>query len=151
AGAFLVFGAALHRRAYRTGFSRAQEGDERRESGRRRARLERWVPGLSPAARVVVAKEVRTFFRDTTQWSQLILLGVLVVVYVYNIGALPLYTGERVSFLLVNVVSFLNLGLAGFVVAAIAARFVFPAMSMEGRTLWLLRSSPMDAPMLFWA
>ncbi len=151
AGAFLVFGAALHRRAYRTGFSRAQEGDERRETGRRRARLERWLPALSPAARVVVAKEIRTFFRDTTQWSQLILLGVLVVVYVYNIGALPLYTGERVSFLLVNVVSFLNLGLAGFVVAAIAARFVFPAMSMEGRTLWLLRSSPIDAPTLFWA
>ena len=58
------------------------------------------------------------FFRDTTQWSQLILLGVLVVVYVYNIKVLPLYTGEEVSFFLINVVSFLNLGLAGFVVAA---------------------------------
>jgi len=91
------------------------------------------------------------FFRDTTQWSQLILLGVLVAVYVYNITVLPLFTGEQLSFLLINVVSFLNLGLAGFVVAAIAARFVFPAMSIEGRMMWLLRSSPLDVSRLFWS
>ena len=30
------------------------------------------------------------FFRDTTQWSQLILLAVLVIVYVFNIKFLPL-------------------------------------------------------------
>ncbi|HUF76436.1 MAG TPA: hypothetical protein VMM35_09160, partial [Longimicrobiales bacterium] len=85
------------------------------------------------------------------QWSQLILLCVLVAVYVYNITVLPLYTGEQVSFLLINVVSFLNLGLAGFVVAAIAARFVFPQMSIEGRMMWLLRSSPLDVSRLFWS
>jgi ABC-2 type transport system permease protein len=56
-----------------------------------------------------------------------------------------------VSFFLINAVSFLNLGLAGFVVAAIAARFVFPAMSLEGRMMWLLRSSPLDVKTLFWA
>ncbi len=55
------------------------------------------------------------------------------------------------AFLLINVVSFLNLGLAGFVVAAIAARFVFPAMSIEGHMMWLLRSSPLDVRALFWS
>ena len=151
AAAFLVMGAWLHRRHFLEGFSRAQEGAERREGRTRTSRLERWLAPLSPSTRGVVVKEIRTFFRDTTQWSQLILLAVLVVVYVYNIGALPLYTGERVSFLLINVVSFLNLGLAGFVVAAIAARFVFPAMSVEGRMMWLLRSSPLDVRALFWS
>jgi ABC-2 type transport system permease protein len=55
------------------------------------------------------------------------------------------------GFFLVNVVSFLNLGLAGFVLAAIAARFLFPAVSLEGRTLWLLRSSPLDLRALLWS
>ena len=68
----------------------------------------------------------------------------------YNIQVLPLYSGENVSFFLINLVSFLNLGLAGFVVAAIAARFVFPAMSLEGRMMWLMRSSPLDVRSLFW-
>ena len=60
-------------------------------------------------------------------------------------------SSREVSFLLINSVSFLNLGLAGFVVAAIAARFVFPAMSIEGHMMWLLRSSPLDVRALFWS
>ena len=151
AGAFLVLGTWLHRRFFEMGFTRAQEGAERREGRERSALLDRVFAGFSPSTRSLVAKEVRVFFRDTTQWSQLILLGVLVAVYVYNITVLPLYTGEEVSFFLINVVSFLNLGLAGFVVAAIAARFVFPAMSIEGRMMWLLRSSPLDVRALFWS
>lgn len=151
AAAFVVLGAWLHVRWFEAGFTRAQEGAERREGRIRSLVVDRLLAGASPGTRVLVAKEIRTFFRDTTQWSQLILLGVLVAVYVYNITVLPLYTGEQVSFFLINVVSFLNLGLAGFVVAAIAARFVFPAMSLEGRMLWLLRSSPLDVRTLFWA
>ncbi len=151
AAAFFVGGAWLHHRSFNTGFTRAQEGAQRKE-GRKRSRLaDRLFSGASPQVREFVAKEIRVFFRDATQWSQLLLLGVLVVVYVYNIEVLPLYTGEQISFFLINVVSFLNLGLAGFVVAAIAARFVFPAMSIEGRMMWLLRSSPLDIKTLFWA
>jgi ABC-2 type transport system permease protein len=100
--------------------------------------------------RELVLKEVRLFFRDTTQWSQLILLAVLVMVYVFNIKFLPL-RGEGMTFFLVNVVPFLNLVLAGFVLASIAARFIFPGVSLEGRTLWLLRSSPMSMRELLWS
>jgi ABC-2 type transport system permease protein len=151
AAAFVVLGAWLHGRLYRAGFSRSQEGAERREQALRTGRrLERALAWLPVSARSLVAKDIRNFFRDTTQWSQLILLAVLVVIYVYNIKALPLWTGEQVSFLLVNVVSFLNLGLSGFVLAAIAARFVFPLISLEGRTLWLLRSSPLHLRSLVW-
>jgi len=150
AAALCVGGAWLHGRSYATGFTRAQEGAERKEDRRRSRLLDRVMRGASPTTRELVAKEIRVFFRDSTQWSQLILLGVLVVVYVYNMRVLPLYSGEQVEFFLINAVSFLNLGLAGFVVAAIAARFVFPAMSLEGRMMWLLRSSPTDVRTLFW-
>jgi ABC-2 type transport system permease protein len=152
--AFVVLGAALHGRLYRDGFSRSQEGAELREGDESRAkrlRLERSLNALPITARSLVAKDIRSFFRDTTQWSQLILLAVLVVIYIYNVKVLPLWSGEDVGFFLINVVSFLNLGLAGFVLAAIAARFLFPAISLEGRTLWLLKSSPMDLRALLWS
>ena len=151
AAAFVVIGTALHRRFYASGFSKAQEGADRRPDRVRSRKLGRFFSWMKPSTRQLVEKEIRIFFRDTTQWSQLILLSVLIVVYVYNIRQLPLYTGEQVSFVLVTVVSFLNLGLAGFVVAAVAARFVFPAMSIEGRVMWLLRSSPVDVRTVFWA
>ena len=53
--------------------------------------------------------------------------------------------------LLITLVVFLNQGLAGFVLAAIAARFVFPSVSLEGRQLWLLKSSPLDLKAMLWS
>jgi ABC-2 type transport system permease protein len=149
AAAFVVLGAWLHQRAYGSGFSRAQEGAESRGPRRRYRWLDLLLARARPDTRELVRKDVRTFFRDSTQWSQLVLLAVLVVVYVYNIMALPLYTGEQLTAFLINLIAFLNLGLAGFVVAAIAARFVFPAISLEGRMRWLLDSSPSDVRRLF--
>src|SRR5207249_1599147 len=66
-------------------------------------------------------------------------------------GAERFVRGEAVGFFYVTLVSFLNLGLAGFVLAAIAARFIFPAVSLEGRHMWLLRSSPLDLRALLWS
>jgi len=152
AAATVVIGAALHGALYRDGYSKAQEGAERFVRGKRWSlAAHRFVGFLPVQTREFVLKDLRIFFRDTTQWSQLILLAVLLIVYLFNIQALPLYTGERVSFLLVTLVTFLNLGLAGFVLAAIAARFVFPAISLEGRQLWLLRSSPLPPRTLLWS
>src|SRR5258708_36064771 len=74
----------------------------------------------------------------------------MVIAYVFNIKFLPLQ-GEGITFFLRNVVPFLNLVLAGFVLASIAARFIFPGVSLEGRTLWLLKSSPMSMRDLLWA
>ena len=152
AAALVVLGGLLHAALYPTGFTKAQEGAERFIKGWVwRSILDPLFKPLSVAKREFVIKDLKLFFRDTTQWSQLILLGVLVVIYLFNIRALPLFTGERVPFFLVTVVSFLNLGLAGFVLSAIAARFVFPAISLEGRQMWLLRSSPLDLRALLWS
>jgi ABC-2 type transport system permease protein len=147
----VVFGAVLHRALYTRGFSKAQESGERlvRQGGAGRL-VGRLLTPWGVMRRELVLKEMRLFFRDTTQWSQLILLAVLVVVYVFNIKFLPL-RGEGVTFFLANVIPFVNLILAGFVLASIAARFIFPGISLEGRTLWLLRSSPLEMRQLLWS
>jgi ABC-2 type transport system permease protein len=151
AGAFLVVGALLHRWLYAQGFSKAQESGERwAKSGVMERLGRRALAPFGVVKRELVLKELRVFFRDSTQWSQLILLGVLVMVYVFNIKFLPL-RGNGITFFLVNVVPFLNLVLAGFVLASIAARFIFPGVSLEGRTWWLLRSSPMSMRELLWS
>jgi ABC-2 type transport system permease protein len=152
AAGFVTLGAMAHARLYATGFTRAQEGAERFiRGGFWRWSLRHVLAPLPVARREFVLKDVRLFFRDTQQWSQLILLAVLVVVYLFNMKALPLRQGEPVGFFYVTLVSFLNLGLAGFVLASIAARFIFPAVSLEGRQMWLLRSSPLDLRALLWS
>jgi len=151
AAAFIVLGAMMHRWLYPMGFTKAQESGEKwvKQNGFSLA-FARIIRPLGVIRSELVMKEVRLFFRDTTQWSQLILLAVLVVVYIFNIKFLPL-TGEGVTFFVANMIPFLNLVLSGFVLASIAARFIFPGVSLEGRTMWLLRSSPLRMRELLWS
>ena len=87
-------------------------------------------------------KDIKSFVRDTTQWSQLFLLVALVVVYIYNFKALPLDRSPIPTATLRTAVSFANLALAGFVLSAVAVRFAFPAVSLEGKAFWILQASP---------
>ena len=147
----VFLGAMLHRRLYHLGFSKAQEGAERKLRRVIRGPVAGILSSVSPSKREFILKDLRLFFRDNTQWSQLILLAVLLLVYLFNIKSLPLHSGEQVPFRLITMISFLNLGLAGFVLAAVAARFVFPGISLEGRQMWLLRSSPLDPNAMLWS
>jgi ABC-2 type transport system permease protein len=147
----IALGALLHRRLYHLGFSKAQEGAERKIRRPMRGPIAGLLSPISPTKREFILKDLRLFFRDNTQWTQLILLAVLLLVYLFNIKSLPLHSGERVPFRLITMVSFLNLGLAGFVLAAVAARFIFPGVSLEGRQMWLLRSSPLDPGAMLWS
>lgn len=151
AAALFVLGAALHYALYPSGFTKAQESGKQFAKSGALSRLMRTI--LSPFGvlrRELVLKELRIFFRDSTQWSQLILLAVLIVVYVFNVKFLPLKT-DGVSNFLRNVIPFCNLLVAGFVLASVAGRFIFPGVSLEGRTWWLLRASPLDIGDLLWA
>ena len=148
----LVVGSSLSTTLYPLGWSKAQEGQRRRG-------LRHWwdtviqsvVTVFPSRLRVIVIKDLKTFFRDAGQWSQLFMLLALIVVYVYNFSVLPMGGGAVGSFYLQNVVAFFNLALAGFVMAAIAVRFVFPALSLEGKTFWVLKSAPVPLRRWWWS
>ena len=147
----LAAGAAVHRQLFLLGYSKAQEGASRKVRRTLRGPASTLLNWLPPQKREFLFKDMRLFFRDNTQWSQLILLAVLLMIYIFNIKSLPIHSGERVPFALVTIISFLNLGLAGFVLSAVAARFIFPGISLEGRQMWLLRSSPLDPRAILWS
>ena len=96
-------------------------------------------------------KDIKTFLRDTTQWSQLFLLVALIIIYLYNFKVLPLDRSPLPSATLKTVVSFANLALAGFVLSAVAIRFAFPAVSLEGQAFWILQTSPISLRTLLWS
>jgi ABC-2 type transport system permease protein len=152
AGALTVISIWTAKTIYFEGFSKSQEAKRRRAGGKKVLDLlvlfSRKPFGEDLGA--IVAKDIRTFFRDNTQWSQLLLLGALVVVYVYNFSVLPLDKSPiRLDFLQ-NELAFLNMGLAGFVLAAVSARFVFTAVSAEGQAYWIVRSSPIRLRRYLW-
>jgi len=90
--------------------------------------------------RLIAAKDLRTFFRDPAQWSQLTILFGLLVLYLTNMPTLRLEFSASGWFLFIP---FLNLCAVSLILATFTCRFVFPLVSLEGQKLWLMGVMPL--------
>jgi ABC-2 type transport system permease protein len=151
AAAFTVLLRGASERWYFAGYSKSQEARKARFTHLHALdSLVRRLP-VRVASRELFIKDVKVFMRDVTQWSQLLLLLALVLVYLYNFSVLDLERIPYMSGFVKNVYAFLNLGLAGFVLATVAVRFVFPAVSAEGSAFWVIRTSPVTMREFLWS
>jgi ABC-2 type transport system permease protein len=149
--ALTVLARAAYGRHYFAAWSKAQEARKARFT--RLTLLDplvRRLP-LEPARRALLVKDLKVFLRDTTQWSQLLLLVALALVYVYNFRVLDLDRIPYMSRVIKNAYAFVNLGMAAFVTSAVAVRFVFPAVSAEGPSFWIVRTAPVSMSSFLWS
>jgi ABC-2 type transport system permease protein len=106
------------------------------------ALVERFVnlwPRMHHATRALVIKDVRVFWRDTSQWSQFVIFFGLLGLYVLNLRSVAY---DRNMQLWASFVSFLNLGASSMTLATLTTRFVFPQFSLEGKRLWMIGMVP---------
>jgi ABC-2 type transport system permease protein len=151
AGAYRLVGhyhEAVHFQAY----SRAIESKGARLTRSRfTAILEKTLRRFfDPMTTRLILKETLLMARDSGRISQLLLLTALVIVYLYNFSVLPSLDSPGATFFLKNFVAFLNIGLAGFVLSSLGIRFLFPAISAEGRAFWILKGSPVGLRKVLW-
>ena len=92
----------------------------------------------------VFNKESKVFLRDSVEWSQLFMIAALVVIYLYNFKLLPIEQAAFSEQFITNLISFLNIGLAGFIMTSLSARFVFPSIGSEGGAFYHIKSSPIS-------
>jgi ABC-2 type transport system permease protein len=95
---------------------------------------------LSRDGRALAIKDIRMFWRDTTQWGQSVMLFGLLGVYIINLRN---FTHQLSSEFWINLIAFLNLGVCALNLASVTTRFVFPQFSLEGRRLWIVGLAPM--------
>jgi ABC-2 type transport system permease protein len=98
------------------------------------------IPLLAPDTRALAVKDLRMFWRDTTQWGQSVMFFGLLGAYIINLRN---FTHQLTSPFWINAVAFLNLGACAFNLASVTTRFVFPQFSLEGRRLWIIGLAPM--------
>lgn len=141
-GISLGGGALVHHLFYEKSHSRARE--VRPRPARRADALVSVVAligrlfGRRGVDHAILVKEARTVLRDPQQWTQILMLGALLVLFVYNfrfLNDLRLPNGVDLVF---------NLAISGFVIGALGARFVYPMVSLEGSAFWVLRSAPIS-------
>lgn len=152
--ATVAVGRWVGTKLYISGWSKSQEARAARGAQTLWMRLlvgatQRVLPA---SWRPIVAKDLRCFFRDPSQWSQVFLLGSLIVVYLFSINAIPMdqFRGPW-ALALRRALAYLNLGMAGFVMAGVAIRFQFAAVSGEGMAYWVIRSAPVEPTAFLWA
>jgi ABC-2 type transport system permease protein len=142
---------AASERWYFSGYSRSQEAPKARFTRFRTLDIAVEALPLSPVRRQLLIKDLKIFLRDVSQWSQLLLLLALVLLYLYNFRVLDLSRIPYMSGFLKNIYAFINLGMAGFVMATVAVRFAFPAVSAEGASFWIIRTSPVTLRDFLWS
>lgn len=84
-------------------------------------------------------KDVLLFLRNPTQWVQLAVFIILLLIYIFSLQRTQLFFPFPIWR---TVVSFANFAYISFVLATLGVRFVFPTISLEKDGLWLILSSP---------
>ncbi len=96
-----------------------------------------WIGGDT---RALLVKDIRMFWRDTSQWGQTVLLLGLLGVYTID---LPHYRNQLNNPFWLHLVSYLNLFASSLSLATLTTRFVYPQFSLEGQRLWIVGLAPM--------
>lgn len=107
---------------------------------------------FSPPVRALLSKDMRTFWRDPAQWSQLIILFGLLVIYIANIRGLStqLHGLELFVQQWPTILSFFNMTAACFVLSILTTRFIYPMLSLEGKQYWVIGLAPFPKNKLIW-
>ncbi|MCP4105303.1 MAG: hypothetical protein GY749_07185 [Desulfobacteraceae bacterium] len=148
AGTFLFFITMIADFIYFKGFSKTQTASVRLFKNNNSQNS--FLNFLPASVRAMTVKEIKTFLRDQTQWTQLFLIAGLIFIYTYNFKVLPLDKAPINTVYLQNLLSFLNMGLALFVLTAITARFGYPAVSAEKDGFWIIKSAPVSIKSFLW-
>jgi ABC-2 type transport system permease protein len=102
----------------------------------------RFLHGILPgggASRAYAIKDALIFLRDPAQWTQCLIFFGLLALYFLNLGSLGYNDLDPVWS---NLISFLNLFSLSAVMSSLSARFVYPQLSLESRTLWMVGLAP---------
>ena len=138
----------LARLVYRRGYSHLAG-----EVPARRRRRESWFdrllvgPNASPGRplRLLLAKDLRIFRRDISQWSQFLIFFGLLGLYFVNLRSFNYHNTYA------SMIGFLNLAVVGLILSTFTTRFVYPMISLEGRRFWILGLLPVERDQIVWS
>lgn len=94
---------------------------------------------IAPQLEVLFKKEFFLFFREPSQWLHALIMLILVGIFVVSTSHLNLRLRAPTMQLLTYMALF---AFSGFMVTSLALRFIFPAVELEGKAFWTIRTSP---------
>lgn len=140
----LLLSGAIGKRLYLNNIERIQPSIKHKT----KVSTEGFYPGSNLA---FLWKDIKIFFRDAGQWSQLFIIFALILIYIYNFRTIPIEALSEISPFIKEFIVLINILMAGLVLSAVSARFLYASISLEGMAFWIIRTSPVTAKKLLWS
>jgi ABC-2 type transport system permease protein len=135
----VVLVQALGTATFYTAYQRVCGAPARRRPAELLEGFDRRLAFLPHDMRGMVLKDMRSFLRDPMQWSQALIFFGLLAVYFAGFRS---FRYDQLPDTWRNIIVFLNIFSVSSVICSLASRFVFPQLSLEGHSFWILGLAP---------
>lgn len=95
---------------------------------------------------VLLKKEFLQFFREPSQWLHLAVLVLLMLIFAVSVSRFDYNYEQPFLQSVTYVVIYL---FTAFLIASMAIRFVYPSISIEAKSFWKIKSSPLSIQKFF--
>ncbi len=102
--------------------------------------------GLPSYLRAFAVKDIKLFVREPSLWLQFLIFFGILFFYFINLRK---FSYHLLDPMWKNLLTFLNSFSILCIISAMSIRFVFPQWSLEGRSFWILKLSPLTLKKVF--
>lgn len=99
---------------------------------------------LKPKREALIKREILMFVREPSQWSHFLVMTFLITVFVLSISNIDIMLLNAYNIYLKTLIYLVIYLFNVFLIASMSLRFIFPLVSLEGETIWKIRSAPLN-------
>ena len=92
-------------------------------------------------------KDLLLYLKDSSWWVQFLMLAVLVSIYMIILNWINVH--ELQTPFAASTISVGNIAMTWFLVSAIALKFIYPNISIEWKSFWVLKTLPISFKMIY--
>ena len=99
---------------------------------------------LKPRREALIKRELLLFIREPSQWSHFIVMMFLISIFILSISSIDVIILKSYDIYLKTLIYLVIYLFNVFLIASLSIRFIFPLVSLEGETIWKVRSAPLN-------
>jgi ABC-2 type transport system permease protein len=99
---------------------------------------------LKPRREALIKRELLLFIREPSQWSHFIVMIFLISIFILSISSIDVIILKSYDVYLKTLIYLVIYLFNVFLIASLSIRFIFPIVSLEGETIWKVRSAPLN-------
>jgi ABC-2 type transport system permease protein len=99
---------------------------------------------LPPNREALIKREMILFLREPSQWTHFLVMSFLITIFVLSISNIDVMLLNTYNIYFKTLIYLIIYLFNVFLIASMSLRFIFPLVSLEGETIWKIRSAPLN-------